>query len=109
MRRGVASTEAARAGIAIATPAGPSLVRRHCSTLARGARRARLDQRHPVPAAHYVRQLPHRLAPRRGRFVAAGDPMEGFWKTVGLVVLVPVAILAVICAQHGGTCLVGPD
>ncbi len=38
-----------------------------------------------------------------------GDPMEGFWKTVGLVVLVPVAILAVICAQHGGTCLVGPD
>ena len=38
-----------------------------------------------------------------------GDPMEGFWKTVALVVLVPAAILGVICAQHGGSCLVGPD
>ena len=39
--------------------------------------------------------------------VRLGDPMEGFWKTVGLVVLAPTLVLAFLCAVHGGTCLVG--
>ena len=34
--------------------------------------------------------------------VRLGNPVAGFWKTFGLVLGVPLAILGIVCATHGG-------
>jgi hypothetical protein len=34
--------------------------------------------------------------------IRAGNPTAGFWKTVGLVIGIPLGVFAVICAVEGG-------
>jgi hypothetical protein len=36
--------------------------------------------------------------------VRAGDPMEGFWKTVSLGVAVPIVFLVILCGTNGAGC-----
>ena len=41
--------------------------------------------------------------------VRLGDPVSGFWKTMGLVLGVPMLLWLIACGTTGGGCVPGPD